>query len=241
MPISGLCDALFRSARVLVIAPHADDETFGCGGTMAKAKALGAKVYVMVVSVANLEHYSEEYSYVTGAQRASEFRRAMEVLGVDGADLLYTDDKTHMRVDVLPRRDLIARIERESPIGIDRLKPDILLFPAVSYNQDHEAVYKAVYAACRPHLPSDKPFVRLVLSYDQPQLSWNHTKFHPNFYVDISKYLETKLAAYRCHVSQIRPEPHHASVENVERLARLRGSEVSVSAAEAFECHRLLL
>ena len=54
-------------------------------------------------------------------------------------------------------------------------------------------------------------------------------------------YLDRKLAAYRCHASQVRPEPHHASVENVERLARLRGSEVSVPAAEPFECHRFLL
>jgi N-acetylglucosamine malate deacetylase 1 len=241
MPVSSLADALFKDARVLVIAPHADDETFGCGGTMARAKALGAQVYVMVVSAANLEHYSAEHAHVTGAQRCSEFRQAMETIGVDQTDVLYTDDHTHMRVDMLPRRDLVAKIERESPLAIDRIQPDVLLFPAVSYNQDHEAVYKAVYAACRPHLPGDKPFVRLVLSYDQPQLSWNHTKFHPNFYVDISDYLQIKLAAYRCHVSQIRKEPHHASVENVERLARLRGSEVSVTAAEAFECHRFLL
>jgi len=241
MPACDIADALFKNARILVVAPHADDETFGCGGTMAKAKALGAEVYVMVVSVANLEHYSAAHSYVPGMQRVSEFQQAMEVLGVDGTDVLYIDEQIHMRVDVLPRRDLVAKIERDSPIAIDRLKPDILFFPAVSYNQDHEAVYKAVYAACRPHLPSDKPFVRLVLSYDQPQLSWNHTKFHQNFYVDISDYLEKKLDAYRCHVSQVRPEPHHASVENVERLARLRGSEVSVKAAEAFECHRFLM
>jgi N-acetylglucosamine malate deacetylase 1 len=241
MPVSNLADALFPDARVLVIAPHADDETFGCGGTMARAKARGAKVYVIVVSTATLEHYNTEHSRVPGAQRVSEFQQAMEVIGVDGVDVLYTDDHTHLRIDVLPRRDLVAKIERESPLAIDRLRPDIIFFPAISYNQDHEAVYKAVYAACRPHLPADKPFVRMVLCYDQPQLGWNHTKFHPNFYVDISDYLETKLAAYRCHVSQIRNEPHHASVENVERLARLRGSEVSVAAAEAFECHRFLL
>lgn len=234
-------DAIFRDSTVLVIAPHADDETFGCGGTMAKAKALGAKVYVMVVSVANLEHYSTEFSLVSGSRRFAEFRAAMEVLGVDGTDVLYTDDHTHMRVDAVPRRDLVSLIERDSPLAIDRLKPDVLLFPAISYNQDHEAVYKAVYAACRPHLPSDKAFVRMVLSYDQPQLGWNHTRFHPTLHVDISDYLQQKLDAYRCHVSQIRPEPHHASVENVERLARLRGSEVSVTAAEAFECHRLVI
>src|SRR5262249_44896986 len=155
------------------IAPHADDETFGCGGTMARAKALGASVYVIVVSVADLVHYSHDHPLVSGSRRASEFHQAMEVLGVDGTDILYHDERVHMRVDALPRRDLVARIERESPLAIDTLRPDVLLFPAVSYNQDHEAVYKAVYAACRPHLPTEKPFVRVVLSYDQPQLSWN--------------------------------------------------------------------
>jgi LmbE family N-acetylglucosaminyl deacetylase len=241
MTQTAIAEALFRNATMLVIAPHADDETFGCGGTMARAKALGAAVYVMVVSAANLTHYSQEYHEVSGEQRVSEFEQAMRVLGVDGTDVLYTDDEVHLRIDVLPRRDLVAKMERESPLAIDRIRPDILFFPAVSYNQDHEAVYKAVYAACRPHLPADKPFVRVVLCYDQPQLSWNPTRFNPTFYVDISGYLEKKLAAYRCHASQIRAEPHHASVENVERLARLRGSEVSVSAAEAFECHRFLL
>ena len=226
---------------MLVVTPHADDETFGCAGTMARVKALGGAVYVMVVSVADLAHYNSEHAHVTGDRRQDEFRRAMEVLGVDGTDVLFTDEQTHLRVDAIPRRDLVAKIERESALSIDRLKPDILLFPAVSYNQDHEAVYKAVYAACRPHLPADKPFVRVVLSYDQPQLAWNHTPFRPTVYVDISDFLEKKLEAYRCHASQIRPEPHHASVENVERLARLRGSEVSVTAAEAFECHRVLL
>ncbi len=239
--VSRVADAVLGRSRILVITPHADDETFGCAGTMARAVALGAEVYVMVVSVANLRHYSSEHAHVSGAQRASEFEAAMRLLGVAGTDILFDDEQTHMRVDAIPRRDLVARLERDSPLALDRLKPDVLLFPAVSYNQDHEAVFKAVYAACRPHLPGDKPFVRVVLAYDQPQLAWNHTPFHPNFYVDISDYLEAKLAAYRCHASQIRPEPHHASVENVERLARLRGSEISVAAAEAFECHRFVL
>lgn len=241
MPISNLADSLFQNSRVLVISPHADDETFGCGGTIARAKALGAEVYVVVASVANLEHYSAEYNQVSANTRVTEFENAMAVLGVDGTDVLYTDDYSHLRLDAIPRRDLVGKLEREGKYAIDRLQPDILLFPAVSYNQDHEAVYKAVYAACRPHLAHDKPFVRAVLSYDQPQLGWNHTTFRPTFYVDITDYLEKKLEAFRCHVSQIRPEPHHASVENLERLARLRGSEISTTAAEAFECHRLVI
>ena len=39
----------------------------------------------------------------------------------------------------------------------------------------------------------------------------------PNVYVDISDYLEIKLKAHACHVSQARPAPHHGSLENLER------------------------
>ncbi len=241
MPLPDLAELIFPGSRILVVAPHADDETFGCGGTMAKAKALGAEVYVMVICIADLDFYSKSHAHVSGSDRTGEFLRAMEYLKVDGTDVLYTDNHNHLRIDALPRRDLVARIERDSRLALDRLKPDILLFPAVSYHQDHEATFKAIYVACRPHLPALKPFVRVILTYDQPQLGWNHTKFHPNFYIDISNFLEAKLNAYRLHASQVRAEPHHASVENVERLARLRGSEVSVTAAEAFECHRFLL
>lgn len=236
-----MAQALFTGTRVLVVSPHCDDETFGCGGTIARAKSLGAEVYVMVATVANLEQYKSDETHVTCNTRIQEFDEAMRVLGVDGTDILYTDDERHLRLDSVSRRDLVAKIERDSPLALDVLKPDVLFFPAISYNQDHEAVYKAVYAACRPHLEHDKPFVRAVLCYDQPQLSWNPSRFNPSFYVDISDFLETKLRAYRCHASQVRPEPHHASVENVERLARLRGSEVSTVAAEAFECHRFLV
>src|SRR3954452_4715910 len=92
-----LADALFGDAVVLVIAPHADDETFGCGGTIARAKSLGARVYVMVVSLAGVDHLRGETAHVCGAQRASEFRSAAEVLGVDGTDVLYTDEQVHLR------------------------------------------------------------------------------------------------------------------------------------------------
>src|SRR5689334_11578216 len=108
MPVANLADALFRDARVLVISPHADDETFGCAGTMARAKSLGAQVYVMVVSTADLQHYSSEHAFVRGSERVTEFQRAMETLGVDGTDVLFTDEHTHMRVDAMPRRDLVA-------------------------------------------------------------------------------------------------------------------------------------
>jgi LmbE family N-acetylglucosaminyl deacetylase len=224
-----------------VIVPHPDDEAYGCAGTVAKVKAAGGRVYVMVGSVGDLRHYSTEHPVVTAARRKEELAAAMEVLGVDGYEILFEDSDRHMRLDAVPRRDLVTVIEREARYAIDRVRPTAVILPHPSYNQDHEALFRAGFAACRPHLPEDKPFVKLVLSCDAPQLCWSPVPFQPNFYVDVSEFLEVKLRALRCHASQLRPPPHHGSLENAERLARLRGAEVCVQAAEAFTCYRLVL
>lgn len=227
---------------MLVVMPHPDDETFACGGAIARAKAEGASVYVVVMSAGDLRQYHVGQETISGAIRAEEFARAMTSLGVDGSTIVYPDAETHLRLDAIPRRDLMAHIERDGEFALDKVQPDIVVLPAPSYNQDHEATFRAGFAACRPHLPSEKPFARIVLSADSPQLGWSMAPPRLSVYVDISgDHLARKLQAHACHQSQLRPAPHHASLENVERLARLRGSEVAVEAAEAFVCHRWLV
>lgn len=233
-------DGFLAGARILVIAPHADDETFTSGGTIAKARAMGAEVFVTCVSVGDLAQYGTDEPVVAGERRAAELEAAMQVLEVDGYEVLFRDAEHHMRLDAVPRRDLVALLEREGRNAIDRIRPDAVILPSPCSNQDHEAVFRAGLVACRPHLRDAKAFVPVVLAADQPQLCWSPETFKPNFYVDISEHLDLKLKAHACHVSQLRPPPHHGSLENIERLARLRGAEVSVEAAEAFFCHRFV-
>ena len=229
-------DAYLSQQRFLVIAPHADDESFGCAGTMARIKDLGGEVYVMVCSVGDLDHYDGKAEPVTAGTREKELDKVMEYLDVDDYDILFRDSETHLRLDAIPRRDLIALIERDSKLAYDRLKPTMVALPVSSYNQDHEAVFRAAFTAARPGVPKDKPFQPVVIGYNNTSLFWSleREKFHPNFYVDISDYLERKLTALSMHESQMRDDIHHSSVQNVEYAARLRGSEISVKAAEGY-------
>lgn len=227
--------------RLLVVVPHADDEAYGCAGTMAKVKASGGEVFVIIASVGDLHHYGSAHPIVTGETRADEVRAALRLLDVDGYEILFTDAERHLRLDAMPRRDLMALLERDATYAIDKIRPSALILPASSFNQDHEALFQAGFAACRPQLRKHKPFIDIVLTCDAPQLSWRTTAFHPNFYVDISEYLGTKLDALACHRSQLRPSPDPASLANVKRLAELRGAEVGVDAAEGFECLRMVL
>lgn len=238
-----MAESLLKRQRCLVIAPHPDDEAYGCAGTMAKLKAEGSEVFVIAVSAGDVHHYNvEKYSFVTGQTRQEEFEAAMKTLQVDDHELIYNDTEIHLKLDAMPLKELISLFEKEARLSIDRIKPTMVILPAVSYNQDHEAVFRAGFTACRPSLPEVKSFQKIVLSCDNPAISWSleREKFHPNFYVDITHHLETKLKAVSCYQSQVRPRLHHASLENIEWLARVRGREVSVEAAEAFMVHRLL-
>jgi hypothetical protein len=64
--------------------------------------------------------------------------------------------------------------------------------------------------------------------------------FVPNWFVDISRTLESKIMALREYRSEMRPWPHPRSLRNVEHLACVRGASVGVSAAEAFVLGRLI-
>lgn len=236
-------DDFLAKQRLLVISPHADDESFGCAGTIARIKSLGGQAYVMVCSVGDLKHYDGTDQLVTAGTREEEFVKVMNYLKVDDYDVLYRDAETHLRLDAIPRRDLIHKIEQDSKLAYDRLKPTMVAIPVSSYNQDHEAVFRAAFTAARPGVPSLKPFQPLVLGYNNTSLFWSleREKFHPNFYVDISDFIEQKLHALSLHKSQMRDAIHHSSLQNVEYTARLRGSEISVAAAEGYMVFRCVL
>ena len=229
--------------RLLVISPHADDESFGCAGTIAKIKQAGGEVYILVMSVGDLKLYNGKKDIVSGKMREKEFDAVARFLNIDGYDIAFKDAQTHLRLDSIPQRDLINIIEKSSSVAMDTINPTIVALPAISYNQDHVATFKAGFTACRPHDPTVKSFPEIVLSYDNQTLFWNpdYDKYHPNFYVDITDFLDIKLKALSLHESQLRHSPHHCSIENMELLARTRGHHISVVAAEAFVCHRFMI
>ena len=109
-----------------------------------------------------------------------------------------------------------------------------MLIPAFSYNQDHEALFRACITATRPGVRGQRHLVPCVLAYDNTSLFWSleREKFHANFYVDITEFLAVKLSALRLHASQIREPEFHGSPESLELMSRLRGREISVDSAE---------
>jgi LmbE family N-acetylglucosaminyl deacetylase len=223
---------------LLVLAPHPDDEILGCGGLIAKIKALGGKVFVTMFAVGNVKQIGGESKTDT---RIKEVEEVMEYMKVDGYEIIYTDDQIHLKLDVMPRKDLIDVIESKSRYAVNKINPDMIAVPSLAcQNQDHEAVFNAAFTACRPRVKDGLNNAPTVLVYEQVDNLWTSRGFKPNFYVDISDYLDAKLQALTLYRSQMREEPNLRSLENVKRLSQLRGSEICVEAAEAFECYRFI-
>ena len=259
-----LGDDFLARQRLLVVSPHADDETYGCAGTMARVKALGGEVFVVLASVADLVHYGTEgeraaagdaasgvpvggytgggaprgsgKKLVTQRTRLDEFESVMKLLGVDDWDVLFTDAATHLALDTVPRKQLVGLLESDGRLSVDAVRPTMVMIPALSYNQDHEALYRACVTATRPGAEGEKYTVPFVLAYDNTSLFWSpeQQRFHPSLYVDVSAYLDVKIEALRLHASQVRAPLYHGSPEGLELATRVRGREVGVEAAEGF-------
>lgn len=240
-------DAFLGQQRLLVIAPHPDDETIGCAGTIARVKALGGQAYVMVVSVGGITQHGRGSDgrgpgFVSGPDRRDELDDVMKFLDVDGYEVLFEDDALHERLDTVPQRMLIERIEYAAELSLENLRPSMVLLPARSFNQDHAATFRAGLAATRPASAGARHLVPNVLAYDNTTAFWSVPDewFIPNVFVDVSEYLDMKAEAMRRYSSQLRPAPFHASLEGTQTTAAFYGGQVSLAAAEAFQALRLM-
>lgn len=226
--------------RVLVVAAHPDDEVLGCGGTISRHADTGDDVQVLIVAegaTSRLQHrdrvkFNDELSALAKAAKT-----AGSILGAAGVEILNLPDN---RLDSLDRLDLIKQIE----MRIDRIQPDVVyVHHAGDVNVDHRRLHEAVVTACRP-TPGQK--VRKLLSFEvASSTEWqppgSAPTFQPNWFVDISKQWERKRQALQAYSSEMRAWPHSRSIDAIEHLARWRGAQIGVEAAEAFCLLRQLI
>jgi len=233
----------FKNQRLLVIAPHSDDEVLGCGGLIHRIKAAGGKVYVLFLTLGTTRDYSPS-GISTSQMRMQEIIKVMAYLKVDGFDIAFKGAKYHLKLDGIPNLELINIIEKKSKVAIDRVRPNIITTSQLSdYNQDHRSANLATLASTRPSPHDLKPFVPLVLSYEFSANAWAVSGLNtPNFFVSLDKDdLTAKIKAMQLYKSQSRAGFHTRSHETIESLARLRGAQTGSFAAEAYFCHRFYL
>ncbi len=225
----------FKNARLLVIAPHADDEVLGCGGLISKIKSNGGKAFVLIFNIASIEKYNNKKFTELRKKEAST---AMKFLNIDKYDTIFDSPDDNRYLDAKPLHELISKIETESKVSLAKIKPTIVAIPSVnSHHQDHIHVFKACIAALRP---LNKPITNVVISYEAPEHSrWSASGvFQPNLYIDIEKHLTRKISAFYKYKSQVRAGGRDK--HTIKNHAEYRGKEVGRKACEAYFVHRLI-
>lgn len=226
--------------KLLIIAPHPDDEVLGCGGLIKKIKDKGGKVYVLFLTAADTKDLSNK-GLSTLKERQREIEDVAKFLKFDDYYLAFPGNDYHLRLDIVGQKRLIDIIERKSPISIKNIKPTMVASPMrLSYNQDHQIAALSSHAALRPASSSNKHFVQTVLSYEMPADTWRlQNQQTPNFFVLLTKKdLEAKLTAIKLYKSQLRPVPNPRALQAVKALAVLRGTQSGHKFAEAFISYR---
>ena len=218
---------------VLVVAAHPDDEVLGCGGTIARHADAGDQVQILIVAEGATSRQQQRDRLQAGDELstlAQAAQTAGSILGAAGVELFDLPDN---RLDSLHRLDLIKRIEQH----VDRHKPQVVyVHHAGDVNVDHRRLHEAVVTACRPtpgH-PARRRLIFDVASSSEWQPPGSAPAFQPNWFVVISVQWQRKREALVAYASEMRPWPHARSLEALEHLARWRGAQVGVEAAEAF-------
>jgi LmbE family N-acetylglucosaminyl deacetylase len=186
--------------KTLVVAPHPDDETLGCGGTVALATRSGQSAGVVFLTSGELG-LDERPAKEAMAIREAEAEKAATILGLSSSSFLRHPDWQLSDVRTEVTCDLVRVIEKETPDRI--LVPD----PG-EWHPDHAVTGEIVEAALQ--MIGAGP---AVLTYEvwTPMRSFEHVH-------DISEVMDIKLAAIAVYTSQLAKFRYADAVEGLDRF-----------------------
>lgn len=205
--------------KVLVLAPHTDDGEFGCGGSTSKWVSEGKEVYYAAFS-------SARKSVAPGVPKdilEKEVREATQVLGIPSGNLVLF--KYPVREFPTYRQQILEDMVR---LG-NELKPELVLLPSSNdTHQDHQTISQEGFRA----------FKKIsIIGYEMP---YNNLSFSTNLFVVLGEeHVRKKVQALKCYKSQAHKA--YATPDFIMSLASVRGTQIGVKYAEAFEVIRWVM
>ena len=208
--------------KILVIAPHPDDEVLGMGGTIKKLSKKN-KIILCVVSEGATAQYKDKKMIKV---RRDSCKKTAKILGISQTIFL---DYPDMRLN-LSHLDINKKLEEI----VEKYRPEIVYTaPKNDLNLDHQMVFNSTLVACRP-----KSGVKQILCYEIQ----GNTKvpFAPNVFENIEKEFPYKIKGFKMYESEVEEFPNPRSIAAIENLAIQRGVESGTKKAEAFELIRVV-
>lgn len=213
--------------KVLVVAPHADDESLGCGGTLLKHVEKGDEIYWLLVTGMSVESGFSKENIEIRKQEITEVSQCYKVKGVFELKL------PPAFLDTLPLGEIVGLISNV----VQQTQPEIVY---TCYrndaHSDHQVVFDAVMSATKSFR---YPYIKRVLAYETISETDFSMKpedpgFKPNVYVNIEGFLDKKLNILSFFKSEMGVFPFPRSNKAISALAHIRGVQSNCEAAEAF-------
>jgi LmbE family N-acetylglucosaminyl deacetylase len=207
---------------ILAIGAHPDDIEFGCAGTLAKHKAAGDEVHLLILTLG-------EGGETPTETRKKEAEASAAILGVDSTEFGGISAFDLFVV----KHDFIRVIEER----IGKIKPDrIYCHTQYDRHQVHEAAARCTLIAAR--------HVKEIFQIELPSTTQD---FKPNVFVDISDTLDRKTECIDAFKSQ--SDKYYMRISAIRGLARYRAFQADIrnpssdegSAAEAFYIERMII
>ena len=215
--------------KVLIVAAHPDDEVLGCGGTIYKLGSEGHDVSVLFLSDGVASRIPNKLDKEINRRKKSAIK-SCKILKVKNC---FFENLADNAFDTESLLNIIKLIEKY----IDKLKPEIIFTHSNSdLNVDHQVTNQSVVTACRPqkNLSVKELYFFEILSSTEWNFSDSEKHFKPNYFIDISKCINKKIAALKKYEKEIRKWPHPRSLEGARILSRYRGMASNMNYAEAF-------
>ncbi len=216
-----------KKNKVLVCVAHSDDETFGCGGTIAKHVSKGDKVYCISFTDGVSSRKNTKLSDIK--KREISKNKASKILGFK-----WVKTKTVFEDNKLSFNNLLD-ITKIIEISKKKIKPNIIYTHfADDLNIDHRVVAEATLTAFRPI----KNNFEKIFSFEVPSATdyryFKKKQFNPNFINDITKFWKIKKRAILAYKKELQKFPNSRSLHGIETLSKYRGSQNGLNYAEGF-------
>ncbi len=205
--------------RILVLAPHTDDGELGCGGTINRFCKEGSTVHYVAFSTCRR-------SLPAGTPPDAlekEVKKATKILGIPSSNLILFD--YDVRVFNTLRQQLLDDMIRLK----NEINPDLILAPSLNdTHQDHQVIANESIRAFKEVS---------IWGYEMP---WNNLSFNTQCFVELQEeHVSVKAKALEEYESQ--KHRRYLNKEFVYSLANIRGIQINVKYAEAFEIIRTVV
>jgi LmbE family N-acetylglucosaminyl deacetylase len=213
--------------KVIVISAHPDDEVLGCGGTLLKHKHEGDEIHwIIITGVFEKQGYTKEIIQ----NRQQEIEKINNLIGVSSIHQL---NYPTMSLNSASLNKLIPQI---STI-FKKINPEVIyVMNRSDAHSDHRVAFEAIMVCTKSFR---YPSIKKILMYEcisetEFAAALPENAFLPNYFVDISPYMEQKITMMKVYGSEIDEQPFPRSVKNIEALAIHRGAQSGVEYAESF-------